>query len=552
MPFLSYAKFDALYDSDDEKAKKQSEQAERARTYAERRQKAAAAAAAAGPATLAASPLPAEDKVTVTVPDGIQGGDAFMHEYEGTQLSVVCPAGCRAGDVISLTVRSGAVAAVALPLPDQLAQPLQPGEPAMGPKPMLSSISDLDIDQMTDKQRQAVVDSYSKMGRPQKAVYKFPETIEEQRVICEAADALRQRGNELFKAGETIEAAKLYEQAVLKFADWYADCFATDEEKALVHAVKLPAHLNLATCSYKLGNYAHAVVHATQVLHHEATNTAGVNAKALYRRGASHVELGNLSQAHADLKRALDHSPADSEVRRALARLKVRHAEYVAAQRDMTKRMLDGDMTKRMLDDPNPKRDMTKRMLDDPNPKRDMTKRMLDGVGDASDDYAPEAAAAGEAAAAADLEVTLPGYKTTYRVHRAGDSGGPRVAKGSAVTVHATGVVVETGHTFWSTKDQGQHPFSYTAGVGMVITGWDQGLLGMAVGEERIVTIPAAEGYGAGGFPQWGIPAGGTLQFTLEVLSIQPSTGGGWLRAYWMGIAALVGAVGIAVSMTGG
>ena len=515
MPFLSYAKFDALYDSDDEKAKKQSEQAERARTYAERRQKAAAAAAAAGPATLAASPSPAEDKVTVTVPDGIQGGDAFMHEYEGSQLSVVCPAGCRAGDVISLTVRSGAVAAVALPLPDQLAQPLQPGEPVMGPKPMLSSISDLDIDQMTDKQRQAVVDSYSKMGRPQKAVYKFPETIEEQRVICEAADALRQRGNELFKAGETIEAAKLYEQAVLKFADWYADCFATDEEKALVHAVKLPAHLNLATCSYKLGNYAHAVVHATQVLHHEATNTAGVNAKALYRRGASHVELGNLSQAHADLKRALDHSPADSEVRRALARLKVRHAEYVAAQRDMTK-------------------------------------RMLDGVGDASDDYAPEEAAAGEAAAAADLEVTLPGYKTTYRVHRAGDSGGPRVAKGSAVTVHATGVVVETGHTFWSTKDQGQHPFSYTAGVGMVITGWDQGLLGMAVGEERIVTIPAAEGYGAGGFPQWGIPAGGTLQFTLEVLSIQPSTGGGWLRAYWMGIAALVGAVGIAVSMAGG
>ena len=525
MPFLSYAKFDALYDSDDEKAKKQSEQAERARTYAERRQKAAAAAAAAGPATLAASPSPAEDKVTVTVPDGIQGGDAFMHEYEGSQLSVVCPAGCRAGDVISLTVRSGAVAAVALPLPDQLAQPLQPGEPVMGPKPMLSSISDLDIDQMTDKQRQAVVDSYSKMGRPQKAVYKFPETIEEQRVICEAADALRQRGNELFKAGETVEAAKLYEQAVLKFADWYADCFATDEEKALVHAVKLPAHLNLATCSYKLGNYAHAVVHATQVLHHEATNTAGVNAKALYRRGASHVELGNLSQAHADLKRALDLSPADSEVRRALARLKVRRAEYVAAQRDMTR-------------------------------------RMLDGVGDASDyQYAPEEAAAGEAAAgeaaageaaAAAGEVTLPGYKTTYRVHRAGDSDGPRVAKGSAVTVHATGVVVETGHTFWSTKDQGQHPFSYTAGVGMVITGWDQGLLGMAVGEERIVTIPAAEGYGAGGFPQWGIPAGGTLQFTLEVLSIQPSTGGGWLRAYWMGIAALVGAVGIAVSMAGG
>jgi hypothetical protein len=67
MPSLNYAKFEALYDSDEdrEKAKKQSEQTERARTYAERRQKAAAAAAAAGPAALAASLSPAEDKVTV-------------------------------------------------------------------------------------------------------------------------------------------------------------------------------------------------------------------------------------------------------------------------------------------------------------------------------------------------------------------------------------------------------------------------------------------------------------------------------------------------------
>ena len=115
----------------------------------------------------------------------------------------------------------------------------------------------------------------------------------------------------------------------------------------------------------------------------------------------------------------------------------------------------------------------------------------------------------------------IPGFKTTYTVLKAGDTDGPSVAKGSAVTVHATGVVVETGKKFWSTKDPGQQPFSYTAGVGMVITGWDQGLLGMTVGEERMVTIPADEGYGEGGFPQWGIPAGGTLEFTLEVLSIK-------------------------------
>ena len=45
--------------------------------------------------------------------------------------------------------------------------------------------------------------------------------------------------------------------------------------------------------------------------------------------------------------------------------------------------------------------------------------------------------------------------------------------------------------------------------------------LGMQLAEERMLTIPADEGYGAAGFPAWGIPAGGTLQFTLEVLSIK-------------------------------
>ena len=113
----------------------------------------------------------------------------------------------------------------------------------------------------------------------------------------------------------------------------------------------------------------------------------------------------------------------------------------------------------------------------------------------------------------------IPGHKTQYRIIKPG-SGGPAISKGSTATVHATGVVKETGKKFWSTKDPGQKPFTYQAGVGKVITGWDQGCLGMTVGEERELLIPADEGYGAAGFPAWGIPPGGTLNFTLECLSI--------------------------------
>merc|ERR1711959_579120 len=101
------------------------------------------------------------------------------------------------------------------------------------------------------------------------------------------------------------------------------------------------------------------------------------------------------------------------------------------------------------------------------------------------------------------------------------EGSGAAVQKGNTVTVHATGVVQQSGKKFWSTRDPGQQPFTYKAGVGQVNVGWDQGLLGMQSGEKRKVTIPAEEGYGAGGFPAWGIPPGATLEFTLEVLEIK-------------------------------
>lgn len=112
----------------------------------------------------------------------------------------------------------------------------------------------------------------------------------------------------------------------------------------------------------------------------------------------------------------------------------------------------------------------------------------------------------------------IPGYATTRRTVVQGT--GAEVAKGDTVTVHAKGTVAETSKVFWSTKDPGQKPFTYDAGVGAVITGWDQGCLGAKVGEIIELNIPAHEGYGAGGFPAWGIPPNGTLLFEIEVLSV--------------------------------
>jgi len=111
------------------------------------------------------------------------------------------------------------------------------------------------------------------------------------------------------------------------------------------------------------------------------------------------------------------------------------------------------------------------------------------------------------------------GFRTLKQMIKPGR--GASVIAGNVVTVHATGSVKETGKKFWSTKDPGQKPFTYPAGQNRVITGWDQGVLGMQMGEVRLLEIPAVEGYGPGGFPAWGIPPNATLQFEIEVLSIQ-------------------------------
>ena len=112
----------------------------------------------------------------------------------------------------------------------------------------------------------------------------------------------------------------------------------------------------------------------------------------------------------------------------------------------------------------------------------------------------------------------IDGYKTKYKIIKEG-SGWKRVKPKTIVTVHATGIVKETGEIFWSTKGK-QQPFMYEHGAGQVVTGWEQGCLGMRVGEKRQLIIPAAEGFGVSGKPERGIPPGATIEFTIHVREI--------------------------------
>jgi peptidylprolyl isomerase len=96
---------------------------------------------------------------------------------------------------------------------------------------------------------------------------------------------------------------------------------------------------------------------------------------------------------------------------------------------------------------------------------------------------------------------------------------GAEATAGSTVSTHYVGVSWSSGEEFDSSWGRGG-PLDFRVGVGQVIRGWDEGLLGMRVGGRRRLVIPPHLAYGERGAGR-AIGPGETLIFVVDLVDVR-------------------------------
>ncbi len=117
-----------------------------------------------------------------------------------------------------------------------------------------------------------------------------------------------------------------------------------------------------------------------------------------------------------------------------------------------------------------------------------------------------------------DVDSTL--FKTTasglkYAIIKEGE--GPLIEKQKQVVVHYSGFLLD-GSKFDSSVERDE-PLTFTAGIGQVIPGWDEGLLLLKKGSKAKFIIPSNLAYGERDLGK--IPPNSTLVFDVEIVDVK-------------------------------
>ncbi|MEE6273103.1 FKBP-type peptidyl-prolyl cis-trans isomerase [Georgenia wangjunii] len=96
---------------------------------------------------------------------------------------------------------------------------------------------------------------------------------------------------------------------------------------------------------------------------------------------------------------------------------------------------------------------------------------------------------------------------------------GELVNGGDTIVVNYLGQVWE-GSVFDNSYDRGE-TIAFPIGMGVVIGGWDDGLVGQQIGSRVMLSIPPEHGYGERGVPQAGIKGDDTLVFVIDIVGVE-------------------------------
>lgn len=107
-------------------------------------------------------------------------------------------------------------------------------------------------------------------------------------------------------------------------------------------------------------------------------------------------------------------------------------------------------------------------------------------------------------------------------LEKAPDDAAPTLEAGDTAEIAYSGWL-PVGYMFDSSRAPNRTPYR-TPIPGQVIGGWNQGALGMRVGERRMLLVPPDLGYGARGF-QNTIPPNSWLVFEIELVSLTKAGG---------------------------
>jgi FKBP-type peptidyl-prolyl cis-trans isomerase len=111
------------------------------------------------------------------------------------------------------------------------------------------------------------------------------------------------------------------------------------------------------------------------------------------------------------------------------------------------------------------------------------------------------------------MKVTKSGLQ--YSIITEGD--GAKVEKNKQVTVHYSGFLQDS--TRFDSSVERDEPFTFVAGVGQVIPGWDEGVQLLKVGSKARFIIPSVLGYGDRDLGK--IKPNSTLVFDVEILEVK-------------------------------